>query len=282
MKVVILGAKGQLGWEFTHFLRDKVKVFPFSHKELDILDSKDLKRRFEEIHPDVVINCAAYTKVDRAEEERALAFKINSIGAKNVSFASFEVNAKVVYFSTDYVFDGEKNVPYTELDKPNPISCYGESKFVGEQFTREFNPNHLILRISWLYGINGNNFVKTIVKLAKEKKPLKIVDDQRGTPTYTLDVVKQTWRLIQKGSVGLYHSSNDGEATWFDFAKEIVSNLNLNAEVTPIKTEEYPTKAKRPPYSILENYSLELEDLNIMRDWREALRDFTNRYKEQF
>jgi len=279
MKVLILGANGQLGSEFKTFLKDKVEIFAFDHKELDILDLSNLINKFFDLSPEVVINCAAYTKVDQAEKD--LAYQINALGAKNVSFASLKIKAKVVYFSTDYVFDGAKNSPYTELDKPNPLSIYGKSKLFGEEFTKEFNPNHLILRISWLYGINGSNFVKTIVKLAKEKGELKVVDDQFGTPTYTFDVVKQTWKLIQEDSVGLYHSSNTGQTTWFDFAKEIVEQLNLNAKVLPIKTSEFPTLAKRPSFSALENYLLQIENKNIMRNWEEAFDDFVNKYKKE-
>ena len=281
MKVILLGSNGQLGWEFKQFLQDKVKLFSFTHKDLDILDVNSLERNFQEMSPDIVINCAAYTKVDKAEEEQELAYNINAIGAKNVSFASFKVNAKVIYFSTDYVFDGRKNSPYTELDKPNPISAYGKSKLSGEVFTKESNPNYLILRISWLYGINGNNFIKTVIKLAKSDKPLRIVNNQYGTPTYTLDVVKQTWELIRNGKTGLYHSSNNGEATWFEFAKEIIPDLNLKVEAIPIRTEDYPTPAKRPRYSVLKNHLLKLEKLDIMRKWKKALKDFINNYKEQ-
>ena len=281
MKVILLGCNGQLGWEFKQFLRDKVKLFSFDHKELDILNLHSLERNFHKIKPDVVINCAAYTKVDKAEEEKELAYNVNAVGAKNVSLTSYKVGAKVIYFSTDYVFDGRKNSPYTELDKPNPLSVYGKSKLSGERFVKESNPHYLIFRISWLYGVNGNNFIKTVIKLAKSGKPLRIVNDQYGTPTYTLDVVKQTWGLVQNGKIGLYHSSNNGETTWFEFANEVVKDLGLQSEVIHIKSEEYPTLAKRPKYSVLRNYFLELEKLNIMRQWKVALEDFINNYKER-
>jgi dTDP-4-dehydrorhamnose reductase len=281
MKVLVLGANGQLGYEFSNFLRDKVELFAFSHSELDILDFEKLVNKFLELSPDIVINCAAYTKVDQAEKEQALAYKINAVGARNVSFASFKINAKVVYFSTDYVFDGKKNTPYNEFDKPNPISVYGKSKFLGEIHTKEHNSNHLILRISWLYGVNGSNFVKTIIRLAKEKGELKVVNDQIGTPTYSLDVVKQAWKLIQEDSVGLYHSASLGQTTWFEFARRIVEKLNLNAKVVPIETDEFPALVKRPNFSVLENYLLKLEGRNIMRNWEEAFGDFINKYKEE-
>ena len=281
MKIVILGANGQLGNEFKTFLKDKAEIFAFDHKELDILDLSNLINKFFDLSPEIVINCAAYTKVDQAEKEKDFAYQINALGAKNVSFASLKVKAKVIYFSTDYVFDGAKNSPYTELDKPNPLSIYGKSKLFGEEFTKQVNPNHLILRISWLYGINGSNFVKTIVRLAKEKGELKVVNDQIGTPTYTLDVVKQTWKLIQEDSVGLYHSTNIGQTTWFEFAQKIIKQLDLNAKVLPIKTIEFPALAKRPSFSALENYLLQIENKNIMRNWEEAFNDFINKYKNE-
>jgi dTDP-4-dehydrorhamnose reductase len=281
MKVLVLGANGQLGYEFCNFLKDKVELYPFDHNQLDVLYFEKLINKFHEISPDVIINCAAYTKVDQAEEEENLAYRINAIGAKNVSFASFKVKAKVVYFSTDYVFDGKKDLSYNEFGKPNPTSVYGKSKLLGEIYTKEHNPNHLILRISWLYGINGSNFVKTIIRLAKEKGELKVVNDQIGTPTFTLDVVKQTWKLIQEDSVGLYHSSNVGQTTWFEFAKRIVEKFNLNAKVLPITTGEFPALAKRPNFSVLENYLLKLEGRNIMRNWEEAFGDFVKTYGKE-
>lgn len=279
MKIFVLGGKGQLGKEFEEYLRKRDEVYIFSHSELDILNLKGLMEKLYEIKPDLVINCAAYTKVDKAEEEIDECFKTNVIGAKNVSYASYKVKAKVVYFSTDYVFDGEKNTPYREIDRPNPISIYGRTKLLGEEYTRTHNPDHLILRISWLYGINGNNFVKTIIKKGIEEKRLRIVKDQIGSPTYTLDVVKQTLRLIEEDRVGTYHSSNQGEVSWYEFSKKIFEILNINnVEITPIKTEEYPAKAKRPKYSVLENYYLNLEGLNMMRDWESALKDFLKNY----
>lgn len=283
MKIILLGSSGQLGSEFEKFLSQKkdVELHSFSHSELDILDFEKLVNKFLELSPDVVINCAAYTKVDQAEKMQDLVYQINAIGAKNVSYASFKINAKIVYFSTDYVFDGTKSSPYNEFDEPNPISVYGKSKFLGEIYTKEHNPNHLILRISWLYGVNGSNFVKTIIRLAKEKGELKVVNDQFGTPTYTLDVVKQTWKLIQGDSMGLYHSANLGRTTWFKFARRIVEKLNLNAKVIPIKTKAFPTLTKRPNFSVLDNYLLKLEGKNIMCSWEEAFEDFVKTYGKE-
>jgi len=278
MKIIILGGKGQLGKEFENFLKDKAEIYSFSHLELDVLNQELLIKKIQEIKPEVVINCSAYTKVDKAEEEKEECIKVNAIGAKNVSYASYKVGAKIIYFSTDYIFDGEKESPYTELDSPNPISTYGRSKLLGEIYTSKHNPNHLILRISWLYGINGRNFVKTIIKKAKEEKELKIVSDQKGSPTYTLDVVKQTWELIKKDKVGIYHSADQGETSWYEFAKKIIEKLKINVKISPIKTGEYPALAKRPKYSVLDNHLLKLEGINIMRDWETALNEFLDTY----
>jgi len=278
MKIIILGGEGQLGKEFENFLKNKAEIYSFSHLELDVLNQESLIKKIQEIKPEVVINCSAYTKVDKAEEEKEECIKVNAIGAKNVSYASYKVGAKVIYFSTDYIFDGEKESPYTELDIPNPISTYGRSKLLGEIYTSKHNPNHLILRISWLYGINGRNFIKTIIKKAKEEKELKIVSDQKGSPTYTLDVVKQTLELIKKDKVGIYHSANQGETSWYEFAKKIIEKLKINVKISPIKTGEYPALAKRPKYSVLDNYLLKLEGINIMRDWETALNEFLDTY----
>jgi dTDP-4-dehydrorhamnose reductase len=278
MKIIILGGKGQLGKEFENFLKDKAEIYSFSHLELDVLNQELLIKKIQEIKPEIVINCSAYTKVDKAEEEKEECIKVNAIGAKNVSYASYKVGAKVIYFSTDYIFDGEKESPYTELDSPNPISTYGRSKLLGEIYTSKHNPNYLILRISWLYGINGRNFIKTIIKKAKEEKELKIVSDQKGSPTYTLDVVKQTWELIKKDKVGIYHSADQGETSWYEFAKKIIEKLKINVKISPIKTGEYPALAKRPKYSVLDNHFLKLEGINIMRDWETALNEFLDNY----
>ncbi|MGC9101153.1 MAG: dTDP-4-dehydrorhamnose reductase [Caldisericum sp.] len=278
MKIIILGAKGQLGREFEEYLKEKAEIHSFSHSELDVLNQELVIKKFQEIKPDVVINCSAYTKVDKAEEDKEECIRVNAEGAKNVSYASYKVGAKVIYFSTDYVFDGEKGSSYTELDSPNPLSTYGRSKLLGEIYTKDHNPNFLILRISWLYGIYGRNFVKTIINKAKKEKELRIVNDQIGSPTYTLDVVKQTWKLIQMDKVGLYHSANQGETTWHEFTKRIIEKLNLNVKIYPIKMEEYPVLAQRPKYSALDNYLLKLGGINMMGDWESALSEFLTSY----
>ncbi|MGC8777271.1 MAG: dTDP-4-dehydrorhamnose reductase [Candidatus Caldatribacteriaceae bacterium] len=279
MKIVILGAQGQLGSEFREYLREE--VYAFSHQEVDVRRAESVRAVCREIVPDVVLNCAAYTRVDQAEEEQEACFQVNVLGAKNVAWAAYQVKAKVVYVSTDYVFDGKRSTPYTEFDPPHPLSVYGWSKLWGEYVTRDCNPNHLILRTSWLYGKTGHNFIKTIVRLARERGELRVVDDQRGVPTWTKDLVQQTVELLSEDRVGLYHCANLGETSWFHFARKILEELRLDARVIPICTEEYGARAERPRYSVLANYCLELEGLNRMRPWEEALREFLEMSREE-
>lgn len=281
MRIVILGSGGQLGNAFQEFLKDREDVFAFSRQELDVTDAERVVAVLRDVVPAIVINCAAYTKVDQAESEKDLCYRVNVLGARNVAWAAYRLRAKVVYFSTDYVFDGNHAVPYTELDEPHPLSVYGWSKLWGEHFTRTCNPDHLVIRTSWLYGRTGHNFVKTVVRLAKKKEELRVVDDQYGVPTWTKDLVGQTFELIVKDRVGLYHCANLGVTSWFHFGRTILQILGLAVKVLPIRTEEYSALAQRPKYSVLGNCFLELEGLNRMRSWEEALREFLTHFGEE-
>ncbi|MEM0173180.1 MAG: dTDP-4-dehydrorhamnose reductase [Sulfolobaceae archaeon] len=284
MKIVILGSSGQLGSEFVSYLKNnnKYAIYPFSHNELNIINYPELAEKISHIKPDVVINCAAYTKVDKAEDEPEECIRVNAIGARNAAFAAYKAGAKIVYYSTDYIFDGKQNNPYKEFDAPCPLSVYGKSKYYGEEYTKSVNPDYLILRVSWLYGIIGNNFIKTVIKLSRDKKELKMVDDQYGAPTYTLDVVKQTVELLNYDKVGTYHSANQGSASWYKYALTIINALDFkDISIVPIKMNEYKSKAIRPKYSVLDNYLLNVEGINIMRDWQTALSDYINTYRKQ-
>mgnify|MGYP001122957787 CR=1 FL=1 len=280
MRVVILGAEGQLGSEFREFLEVRGDCYAFSHQKLDVTEGEKVVAALVDIRPEVVLNCAAYTGVDKAEKEQEACYRVNVLGARNAAYASYRVGAKIVYFSTDYVFSGKKTTPYTEFDAPHPLSAYGCSKLWGEHYTRSCNPNHLILRTSWLYGRRGHNFIKTIVRLVKEKPSLKVVDDQRGSPTWAKELVRQTLVLLEKDRVGLYHCANCGETTWFRLAQAVFTELGFEVEVNPITTEEYGAPAERPRYSVLENYCLEIEGLNLMRPWQDALREFLRENQE--
>lgn len=275
MKIFIAGVKGQLGYEIYHLLKDKETVIGVDIEDLDITDAFSVHRIIATEKPDVVINCAAYTNVDGCEERLDLAFKVNAVGAQNLASACLENNSKIVHISTDFVFDGKKQEPYIEFDEVNPLSVYGKSKYCGEKLVREICPRHFIVRTAWLYGINGNNFVKTVLRLAKEKDKLTIVNDQHGTPTYTKDLAVSIYNLIQTTNYGIYHISNRGECTWYDFTKKIFELAGINNVIVhPITTEELGRPAPRPKYSVLRNFMLECTIGDSMRDWEEALIDY--------
>lgn len=275
MKILVLGSKGMLGSDFMDTLTNKnFTVIGADIEDIDITVSDETINKIQKINPDIIINCVAYTNVDLAEQEIDNAFKVNATGSKNVAIAAKKTNAKLVYFSTDYVFDGTNENSYFEWDKTNPINIYGKSKLYGEELIREQYSNHFILRISWLYGKHGNNFVHTMLKLSNEKNELNVVNDQTGSPTWTMDVVNQTIKLMNTEEYGTYHSSAEGHCTWFDFTNAIFEIKNINTKVYPTTTKEFPRPAQRPKYSILENKMLKLSNLNIMRDWKESLKDY--------
>ena len=280
MKLFVVGADGQLGTDMARLLAPLAAVTALTFQDLDITDRGSLTRVVESALPDVIVNCAAYTAVDRAETEQDAAYRVNVLGARNVAQAARRVGARVVYFSTDYVFDGTASTPYDEEAPTGPLSVYGRTKLLGEQATREANPDHLILRLAWMYGSTGHNFVRTILRLAQEKDELRIVDDQVGSPTFTEDVVHQLWALLQDGASGTYHCVDTGSASWYEFASQIVRLSGNTVPVMPITSTEYPTAVRRPAFSVLSDRHLELEHLNIMRPWQGALQDCMVRYKE--
>jgi dTDP-4-dehydrorhamnose reductase len=280
MRLLVVGADGQLGSDVARLLSPTVEVTARVMDELDVTDRAVLRQEVEASHPDVIVNCAAYTAVDRAETEPDAAYRVNVLGARNVAQAARRVGARVVYFSTDYVFDGTGVEPYDEDAPTGPLSVYGRTKLLGEQATREANSDHLILRLAWLYGSTGHNFVRTVLRLAREKDELRIVDDQVGSPTFTEDVVHQLWTAIEDGCSGTYHCVNAGQASWHAFATRIVRRLGLNVPVISIHTVDYPTPARRPAYSVLADRKFDLEQLNGMRPWENALDDCLLRYRE--
>lgn len=274
MKVLVTGATGQLGRDAVDILSRRHVVVALGRKQLDISDLDAVIRRVGEIRPDIVVNAAAYTRVDMCEENVDLAYRVNAVGARNMAIACLENNARLVHISTDYVFDGEKGRPYTEFDRTNPLNVYGRSKLAGEELVKEILPRHYIVRTSWLYGAEGNNFVKTVVKLSRERDSLQVVDDQTGTPTYTRDLVKAIERLIQTDNYGTFHCSNNGECTWYQFAREIFRLMGIGVRVYPVTTEKLARPAARPRYSVLDNYMLRLTIGDSMRSWKEALEEY--------
>lgn len=275
MKIVITGAKGQLGTDLVDLLSDKGhKVYGYGREELDITNFDQVHQVISNVKPDVVIHAAAYTKVDLAESEQDQAFLVNAYGTRNVAVASEAVGAKLVYVSTDYVFDGAANTPYNEFSPTNPMSVYGKSKLAGEQFVRDLHSKFFIVRTSWVYGKNGNNFVKTMLKLAQERDELKVVDDQVGCPTYTVDLAHCILDLIQTEKYGIYHVSNSGHCSWYEFAKAIFEEAGLEVKVNPCTTKDFPRPAPRPAYSVLEHMALRLNGFKEMPYWRDSLKSY--------
>lgn len=274
MKVLITGANGQLGRELQKQYANKdAELILTDVKELDITDVIGVHKFVNEHKPDVIINCAAHTQVDKCEEQIDLAYKINTIGPKNLASAAFEVGAEIVQVSTDYVFDGEGDKQLTEFDITNPQTVYGRTKLDGENFVKVLNPKHYIVRTAWLYG-DGNNFVKTMINLSKNHSELKVVDDQVGTPTSTVDLARVIIKLIEDKNYGLFHCTCKGVCSWYEFAKEIFRLKNIDIKVIPCTTDEFPRPAKRPKYSVLKNYMLELTTGDITRDWHEAIEEY--------
>ncbi|HEY5563199.1 MAG TPA: dTDP-4-dehydrorhamnose reductase [Clostridiaceae bacterium] len=274
MKVLITGANGQLGREVTkQFSELDAQLILTDVKELDITNSKMVYKFVKDERPDIIVNCAAHTLVDKCEVEIESAYRINAIGPKNLAQAAYSIGAEIVQISTDYVFQGEEDIILTEFDKPNPQTIYGKTKLEGENFVMALNPKHYILRTAWLYG-DGNNFVKSILKLCEDRPQIKVVNDQRGTPTSTVDLARVIINLVNEKNYGLFHCTCKGSCTWYDFAKEIVSLVKLSTEVVPCTTEEFPRPAKRPKYSVLRNYMLELTTGDITRDWKEAIKEY--------
>ncbi|MBY0600239.1 dTDP-4-dehydrorhamnose reductase [Bacillus bingmayongensis] len=275
MKVLVTGAGGQLGKEFVaYFVEKGYTLYSFTRKKLDVTDTVSLFLIMKKLQPDLVLHCAAYTQVDAAEENWKEAYAVNAVGTRNIAVASEAIGAKLVYFSTDYVFDGERACDYHEFDQTNPLNVYGASKFAGEEAIRNFHSRYFIVRTSWLYGRHGPNFVRTMQTLADTKKELRIVGDQIGCPTYTKDLVCKIEEIVQTNRYGVYHVSNQGKCSWFEFACRIFQEMGAEVKAIPVKTEEYGAKADRPRYSVLQHLCLELNGFSPMRHWEEALREY--------
>jgi len=263
MKILVTGASGQLGKKIIDVLGVEHQLILTDAHNMDITDIDAVRNVVEKERPFYIIHCAAYTAVDKAEENIELCRRINSFGTKNVALIAKEFDIKLIYISTDFVFDGKKNNPYTEEDEPNPISIYGLTKYEGEKFIKKICDKYYILRISWLFGElpeghPGTNFVEIMLKLAKTGNVVKVVNDQIGSPTYTGDLVEVISEIISKNpEFGIYHFSGNGVCSWYDFAKEIFKQKNIKVILQPIKSEEYIQKAKRPRYSYLDKSKIE-------------------------
>ena len=258
MKVLVTGANGQLGYDVIKALqKQKIECFGAMRKNFDITDSKATENFIRKYMPDVVIHCAAYTAVDKAEDELDLCYKVNTSATEGIAEICKKINAKMLYISTDYVFDGAKEGFYEVEDKPNPINVYGKTKLLGEEAVQKTLDRYFIVRISWVFGEHGNNFVKTMLRLGAERKVLNVVADQYGSPTYTADLAPLLVEMIKTEKYGIYHATNEGVCNWAEFAEKIFEVAKMDVKVNRITTSEYPTKAKRPLNSRLSKIYLE-------------------------
>jgi dTDP-4-dehydrorhamnose reductase len=273
MKVLVIGANGQLGREIKRQFDEKHTLYLYDRDALSITDFDAIDHVVEDVKPDVLINAAAYTNVEKAEEDCDNAYRVNAIGAENLAITCKKYDVKLVHISTDYVFDGTKDTPYDEFDHHKPLSVYGKSKSWGEKLIQQVGGKYFILRTSWLYG-DGNNFVRTMLRLSNEKSEIAVVGDQYGTPTYTKDLCWVIEKLIHTDFYGIYHASNEGNCSWCEFAKEIMTVAERKTTIKSLTTAEYPVKAQRPMCSIMENRLLKLRGLNVMRSWQDALVDY--------
>lgn len=274
-KILVTGAHGQLGTEIN-FLSSLLEGHNFvfvSHADLDIANAAEVSDFFSQQAFNAVINCAAYTAVDKAESDQDTALKVNATGAANLAKTAKDYGARFMHFSTDFVFDGNHSVPYVETDATNPLSVYGATKLVGEKQVMAQNPDALIIRTSWVYSSFGNNFVKTILRLCQEREQLNIIYDQVGTPTYARDLAAGVLKIIAQPEwkPGLYNYSNEGVASWYDFAIAIRDSAGLKTTILPIETAQYPTPAVRPKYSVLNKKKIKESFGMQIPYWRESL-----------
>lgn len=294
MKIIVTGSKGQLANELLDIIKSgkseigeidsiysNVQCKGIDIEDLDISDLSAVTDFISKERPDIVINCAAMTNVDACETNLETAMRVNAIGARNLAIACNSIGAKLVHVSTDYVFSGDGKVPYCEWDVCAPQSIYGKSKMLGEAYVREHCQKYYIVRTAWLYGYIGNNFVKTMMKLGREKEELKVVNDQVGNPTNANDLAHHILKLAATDEYGVYHCTGEGECSWYDFASKIMQYANIDCRVNPCTTEEFPRPAKRPAFSSLNNLMLKCTVGNEMRPWEEALKTYIDKTLKQ-
>ena len=286
MKLLLTGATGQLGHDCRLVLEEKHEVAAFSSRELDITDETAVRAVLRKEKPDWIINCAAYTKVDRCETERDLAKRVNAMAPALLADRAAHAGSRLLHISTDYVFAGDRKppAPYTETDAVGPISWYGATKLKGEQAALAAHPDNIVLRTAWVYGIHGHNFLKTMLKLAlaDPAREIRVVNDQYGSLTWSFRLAKQIENLVQDGAAqGLYHATADGHATWFEVAETFLTLMEAPHVISPCATADYPTPARRPQNSILANKRLTREQRCVMRPWQEDLEKFAATFRDR-
>ena len=268
MKILIVGGKGQLGMDCASVFRIAHDVVSVDLEDVDITRLPEVETLVQTLAPDIIINCAAYTHVDNCETEKDLAWNANVKGPEHLAFSLSKRNGLLVHISTDYVFDGEKTVPksYVETDRPHPISYYGTTKYQGEEMVKQAGGRYVIVRTAWMYGINGNNFLKTILRLVRKdpERPIKVVDDQFGSPTWSYRLARQIETIIDANARGVFHATAEGYCSWYSLATYFLKKMAVAHNITPCSTDQYPTAALRPKNSILENRRLKEKGINEM------------------
>ena len=282
MKFFITGVNGQLGYDVKRELLERgyTDILAPTRVDLDITNEDAVKKMIREYRPSVIFHCAAYTAVDKAEEEQEKCYQVNVLGTKYLTEAAKEVGAKIIYISTDYVFDGTKEGIYQIEDKVNPVNYYGKTKYLGENFVSKYE-NHIIVRISWVFGINGKNFIRTMLNLAESHKELNVVCDQIGSPTYTKDLAGLLVNMFLSNVKGLYHVTNEGYCSWYEFAEFIFKESRKKVKVHPILTKDYKTIAKRPLNSKLSKESLDDIEMKRLPEWQDAVKRYIHELKKE-
>lgn len=273
MKVLVTGVKGQLGYDVVRELEKRGHTaVGVDIDEMDITDATAVERVLTETQPEAVIHCSAFTAVDRAEDETELCRRVNVEGTKNIAKICKKLDCKMLYLSTDYIFSGDGERPWEPDDEASPLNAYGQSKYDGELALKKYVEKYFIVRISWVFGINGNNFIKTMLRLGRENGAVKVVDDQIGSPTYTYDLSRLLVDMIESGRYGAYHATNEGICSWYEFAKEIFRAAGMNdVSVTPVKSGEFPVKAKRPKNSRMSKEKLVANGFTLLPAWQDAV-----------
>lgn len=282
MKVLVTGVKGQLGYDVLKELsKRQYEAVGVDREEMDLMDDKAIRQVIHTITPEAMIHCAAYTAVDCAERESATCYQVNSEAVKVITMCAKELDIPLIYISTDYVFDGTKQEAYVETDQPNPLNVYGASKLKGEQYVQSLLTKYYIVRISWVFGRNGNNFIKTMRRLGIEREELNIIHDQVGSPTYTAHLAPLLVDMLETNQYGIYHATNEGDCSWYEFANEIFRQSGIEIKTNPITTEQYPSQAKRPLNSTMSKSKLSQNGFQILPNWKQAITAYLNSIENQ-
>ena len=272
MKVLVTGVRGQLGFDVMNELKKRgLEAVGADIEEMDITDEESVNRFIMDAKPDAVIHCAAYTAVDAAEENEDICRRVNADGTRNIAKVCKELDCKMIYISTDYVFDGQGSRPWEPDEERHPLNVYGQTKYEGELAVQELLEKYFIVRIAWVFGVNGKNFVKTMLNLAQTHDTLTVVNDQYGSPTYTYDLARLLVDMVQTDKYGIYHATNEGICTWYEFACEIFRQANVAVKVLPVSAAEYRAKAKRPENSRMSKEKLTENGFERLPSWQDAL-----------